>query len=243
MADYLEITEIRDRTSQGVTQPFKCLAASGDEYFVKGKSLGVRDSIKEWLGGYLAKSFGLPVPNFCAVSIDIELLKLTGDEALNDLGEGPAFASQKVPLANELRHHLIQHIPLQLQKDVVVFDVWIFNEDRTLTHLGGNPNLLWASNKLHVIDHNNGFDETFDPVSFQQSHVFCNRISEILGDMVERQRYQEKMQSALESCWQEAWNKMPSEWKEQNQDENWIDPDQLFNQLINDAKSNIWERL
>lgn len=243
MPDYLEIVEIRDRTSQGVTKPFKCLASNGDEYFVKGKSLGIRDSIKEWLGGYLAKSFDLPIPSFCAVSTDIELLKLWGDEAITDLGEGPAFASKSVPLANELRHHLIGNIPLQLQKDLVVFDAWIYNEDRTLTRLGGNPNLLWASNKLHVIDHNNSFDETFDPVSFQQSHVFCNRMPEILSDLIERQRYQEKMLSVLNSCWKEAWDDMPSEWKEQNQDENWIDPDQLFDQLINDAKSNIWERL
>ena len=243
MPDYLEIIEIRDRTSQGVTKPFKCLASDGNEYFVKGKSLGVRDSIKEWLGGCLAKSFGLPVPNFCAVRIDIELLKLKGNEALKDLGEGPAFASKKVPLANELRHHLINSIPVQLQKDLVTFDAWVFNEDRTLTKLGGNPNLLWASNKLHVIDHNNGFDETFDPVSFQQTHVFCNRMPEILGDIIERQRYQEKMQSTLEGCWQGAWGSMPSEWKVQNQEEHWINPDKLFDQLINDAKCNVWERL
>ena len=36
---------------------------------------------------------------------------------------------------------------------------------------------------------------------------------------------------------------MKEEWVEQNQDENWIDPNQLFNQLLSDAQGAIWERL
>lgn len=69
MFNYLEIIETRGRAEPSITRPFKCLAADRFEYFVKGKSLGVQDSIKEWLGGYLGKALGLPVPEFCAVSI------------------------------------------------------------------------------------------------------------------------------------------------------------------------------
>ena len=243
MPNYLEITKIRNRATQGVTMPFKCFATDNAEYYVKGKSLGVKDSIKEWLGGYLGKAFGLPVPDFCAVTIDRELLVLKGEEAIADLGEGPAFASKSVLGADEFRHELIYQVPPNLQSDLLVFDAWIRNEDRTLTDLGGNPNLLWASNKLHVIDHNNALDVTFDPVSFQQLHVFCNRMPEILNDLVVRQGYQEKMQLALDVSWGEAWNAMPHEWLEQNQDENWIDANQLRNQLFRDAQGAIWERL
>jgi len=243
MANYLEISEIRDRAAQGVTKPFKCLADDGIEYFVKGKSLGTQDSIKEWLGGHLANSFGLPVPNFCVVSIPLQLLNAKGQEALDDLGEGPAFASQTVPLANEFRHHLIEQVPPGLQKDLLILDAWIYNEDRTLTNLGGNPNLLWASNRLHVIDHNNALDETFDSESFKQTHVFCNRMPEVMNDLVTKQHYQDKMQSTLEACWQEAWNSMPDEWKGQNLENNWINPEQLFQQLLSDAQGKLWERL
>ena len=115
MFEYLEIVEIRSRAEQGVTKPFRCLADDESEYFVKGKSLGVHDSIKEWLGGYLAKAFGLPVPDFRAVSITLELLASFGDEALSDLGVGPAFASKTVPNAIEFRHDLIQYIQDDLQ--------------------------------------------------------------------------------------------------------------------------------
>jgi len=64
-----------------------------------------------------------------------------------------------------------------------------------------------------------------------------------MNDLVVRQDYQEKMQLALEASWDEAWSTMPNEWVEQNQDENWIEPNQLFNQLLSDAQSAIWERL
>jgi len=243
MSNHLEIIEIRDRVGQGVTNPFECLAADDSVYIVKGKSLGVQDSIKEWIGGCLGKAFGLPIPDFCAVHITHNLLKMSGDEALSDLGEGPAFASKLVPEATEFRRNLIRHVPLELQTDLLVFDAWIRNEDRTLTHFGGNPNLLWQSNRLHVIDHNNGLDEDFSSVSFLQLHVFCNRMPEVLDDFVARQDYQEKMQSALEADWAEAWNTMPEEWVDQNRNENWINPDRLFEQLMSDAQGAIWERL
>ena len=137
MSTYLEITKIRKRAAQGVTRPFKCLAADGAVYYVKGKSLGVQDSIKEWLGGYLGKAFGLPVPDFCAVTIDRELLVLKGNEAIADLGKGPAFASKFVLGADEFRHELIRQAPLALQSELLIFDALIRNEDRTLTSMGG----------------------------------------------------------------------------------------------------------
>ena len=111
MSNYLEINEIRGRAAQGITLPFKCLATDGVEYFVKGKSLGIIDSIREWLGCHLALSFGLPVPDFSIVTIPIELLEVKGEEALMDLGVGPAFASKAVPLSNDLMQHQIQSIP------------------------------------------------------------------------------------------------------------------------------------
>jgi hypothetical protein len=51
------------------------------------------------------------------------------------------------------------------------------------------------------------------------------------------------MKSALQGCWKQAWDSMPDEWKEQNLESNWINPDQLFEQLMHDAQGNIWERL
>lgn len=244
MADYLEIIEIRDRVNakQGITKPFKCVASDKFEYFVKGRYVGTYGCIKEWLGAHLARSFGLPIPPFFIVTTPIELLEAY-DGGLQDLGESPAFASRKVPFSTELKSHIIQQVDVNLQRDIVVFDAWLSHDDRNLTERGGNPNLLWAAGSVHVIDQNNILDSTFDQESFRQYHVFCNSIRGIMCDLVTRQHYERKMQSALEACWDHAWDTMPDEWKEQNNEEQWINPSETFSRLLREAKGKLWERL
>ena len=60
------------------------------------------------------------------------------------------------------------------RKDVVLFDWWVHNADRTLTEKGGNPNLLWdlQHSKLAVIDHNQAFDTDFDQHRFVELQFF-----------------------------------------------------------------------
>jgi hypothetical protein len=104
-------------------------------------------------------------------------------------------------------------VPVTLQQDVLVFDWWVRNTDRMLTHRGGNPNLLWQpeSKELVVIDQNQAFDPDFDPASFANLHVFADQWNNVVGDLVRPQQYNERFQAALDK-WESICNSIPAEW-------------------------------
>lgn len=239
---YLEVTEIRGRSRQGATLPFICKASDGKDYFVKGKSASIIERIKEWIGGNLGRAFGLPIPPFTIVQADRVLLEMDGETALSDLGEDPAFASQRISPAHELQYKVISQVDQSTQQDILVFDMWVKNEDRTLTEKGGNPNLLWGNGNIYVIDHNVIFDPTFNTHTFLSSHVFREQCNTIFSDGLIREEYQQRMQTALLS-WSVAWDSLPEEWCELNDDMGLFDPETTFEQLQQDAQGAIWRRL
>jgi hypothetical protein len=98
-----------------------------------------------------------------------------------------------------------------LKPRVLFFDRWILNGDRILTESGGNPNLLWTAQdrKLHVIDHNNAFDEPFDATAFWQTHVF--RASATAWDEAFQAQITPVAAAAL-ACLDSIWSEMPEEW-------------------------------
>ena len=100
-----------------------------------------------------------------------------------------------------------------MRRDVLMFDWWIHNADRTLTTRSGNPNLLWGADDegLVVIDHNAAFDPEFSPRAFSETHVFSGEIPSIFHDLVEPARYTERLQRAL-AAWTEACQNVPDEW-------------------------------
>lgn len=242
MTHYLEITEIRNRARQGRTEPFMCSATDGKNYVVKGKSATLLGCIKEWLGAHLATAFGLPVPPFAIAVVDSDLLKLYGQDALSDLGESPAFASQHIYASHELRYEVLSKISPELRRDVLMFDAWVRNEDRSLTHRGGNPNLLWSEGSLHVIDHNLIFDAEFSSKTFMETHVFHTEMSAVLQDFLLRTHYQTKMLHAL-TVWSSALGSLPKEWCEQNEELGLFNPETTFQHLWDDANGAIWTRL
>lgn len=76
-----------------MTRPFHCRCDDGNLYFVKGRAASQRSLICEWLGGNLAKAFGLPIPEFTIAQAAPELLELHPEG--RDLGSMPLFASRK----------------------------------------------------------------------------------------------------------------------------------------------------
>ena len=131
----------------------------------------------------------------------------------NELGSEPAFGSRCVSNVQELALPHLTDIPPAQQHDVLVFDWWVHNTDRTLTQHGGNPNLLWntQANALVVIDHNAAFDTTFDPHEFSRTHVFANQISSIFQDAAKQHHYAERLCDTL-AVWPEACQNVPNEW-------------------------------
>ena len=211
MIQPLAIVEILERSEQGRTRPFLCRCEDNNLYFVKGKDAGHRSLLCEWLAGHLARAMDLPVPDFVIAQAPRELLDLHPDG--KGLGALPVFASRRADHAQELTVSHLDDVVESMQRDVLVFDWWVNNGDRTLTPLSGNPNLLWdaAARELVVIDHNLAFDMEFDAIGFSKTHVFAGQIPKIIQDLIEPARYNERLRDAL-AVWPQACNNAPSEW-------------------------------
>jgi len=211
MAEPLTIIEINSRSEQGRTRPFLCRCDDDQLYYVKGRGAGHRSLLCEWLAGHLARAFGLPVPEFVIAQAPQELLDLHPEG--RDLGPGPAFASLRADYTQDLSVAQRASVAAALQRDVLVFDWWVRNGDRTLTTLSGNPNLLWAAGRrgLVVIDHNLAFDQEFDAAQFADTHVFSGQIPFVFQDLVEPQVYMGRLQRAL-AVWPDACNNAPEAW-------------------------------
>ncbi|RYD35238.1 MAG: hypothetical protein EOP86_09000 [Verrucomicrobiaceae bacterium] len=61
------------------------------------------------------------------------------------LGHGIAFGSLELPQSDPLMWTGTGSLPFSLRAEVLLFDCWIHNMDRTLGPAGGNPNLLTAA--------------------------------------------------------------------------------------------------
>ena len=214
----LIIVEVIERSIQGRTEPYICRGDDGEVYFVKGRSATRRGLINEWQCANLAQAFGLPIAPFAIADVPQELMDADLTGWLKDLGAGPVFASRKV-MGQELTASQVQHIPLTVRRDVLVFDWWVRNDDRHLTALGGNVNLLWqpgaqvdsAANGLVVIDHNLALDDDFSAQAFCQTHVFADDLADTFSDFVLRQTYENRFHQALK-VWEPAWNNLPFAW-------------------------------
>lgn len=211
----LTIVEIIKQADQGLSSPFLCRGDDGALYFVKGRASGRASLWAEWLAGHLGRAFGLPIPPFCIAEVPAILIRECPPE-LRPLGSGPAFASRKVEAVQWLELAGAPGIAPALQRDILVFDWWLHNIDRTR----GNPNLLWYSGnrELVVIDHNQAFDPAFAAVDFWAHHLFAGQRDAVFGDLAEQARYAERLTAAL-SVWEDACDNVPPEWRWENDEQ------------------------
>jgi hypothetical protein len=215
----IQIIEIFKQAEQGFCKPFLCKGDDDCFYYVKGFIDGQpqrSDQIREWLCAHLAKGLDLPIAEFCIVDIPEELFEVVPEEA-KKLGFGPAFASKVVAGAVWMESHTMSSIAnKQLAMDILFFDYWVHNLDRTI----GNPNLLVeaSTQQVRVIDHNMAFDDEYNDDDFFAYHLFREYKDELFNDIEVRASYIARLDRALAE-FNTVKDSLPAEWQ-------WLDIDQ-----------------
>jgi hypothetical protein len=219
----ITITEVLGKAAQGRTEPFVCRGDDGQLYFVKGRHAGYRSLCCEWVVSNLAQQAGLVVPDFTIAEVPRALVAASDREDIRQLGEGRVFASTQVNGAREIVWSDLSHLKTWEMAQVLFFDLWVQNDDRSLSVLGGNPNLLITHEPeiiegeetdemqrcLWVIDFNLAFDDQFLRQSFLENHVF--------GEMVKnwpagfRDHMMAKLQALLAGV-PRLFSQLPEEW-------------------------------
>lgn len=209
------IQEIIRPAHQGMSKPYYCRGEDGKYYFVKGVNTTRESQVWEWVCGHLAEAFGLPLAPFSLVEVVPELLEETQEE-YQDIGVGLAFGSQQVDGVMWKELAISKDVTIQIQRDLLVFDWWVQNMDRTPF----NTNLLWKadSKTVTVIDHNCAFDEEFKPAAFLEGHLFKEQQSSIFGDLATRAEYSRRLSGALPAL-DVACANIPAEWEWHDQQE------------------------
>lgn len=155
---------------------------------------------------------------------------------IRELGVGRVFASLRVEDGQELTWSAAQGRPEETMALPVLMDLWIQNEDRSLSELGGNPNLLvtqipplpdddpegalWVDpprrEMLWAYDFNLAFDPDFNRERFFGAHV-C-------GGMLKQwpEGFREQMKPLLRAALAEvpvSFTELPLEWLHLDGDE------------------------
>lgn len=244
----ITITEILDRSEQGMTRPFLCRADDGRLYYVKGRYAGQRSLCCEWVSGHLARALGLPVPDFAIAEVPRHLVEGSERSDIRDLGVGPVFASARLENAREITWSESQKWSEDMRARILLFDYWVQNEDRSLSALGGNPNLLINAESvgglneetlavtevsyetcLWAFDFNLAFDTDFDEKRFWSSHIFANTP---VTDSIRRQA-EPRMRAVLQEL-PGLFARLPAEWLYLDGDESLpvqLDQNHVFNTL------------
>lgn len=187
----------------------------------------------EWVANRLVKSMlpsaPLGVPVFTMAEVPAALIEGSVRTDARDLGAGPVFASLRIEGGQELNWAAAHGWPEETMALLLLIDLWLQNEDRSLSALGGNPNLLvqqipplpaddaegalWKDKPrremLWAYDFNLAFDEDFSRERFFGAHVF----GEVLRTWPNgfRERMAPHLQSALTEL-NAVFDELPSEW-------------------------------
>lgn len=209
----VQLLEILRRSEQGITRPFICRGDDDVIYFVKGRGAGRHSLIAEYVCGQLATSFGLPIADFALVNASKKLIQTSLMHDIGELGSGLAFGSKSLSHVQELDFQQSHTLNQRTCRDVLVFDWWVRNSDRTMTEHSGNPNLLWNQDEqqLIVIDHNTAFEIDFDRQAFAKNHAFASLLPIIFADLAERASYIQRIEHSL-LTFDSACDNVPLEW-------------------------------
>ncbi len=123
-------------------------------YVVKFRAAGqgLKALVAEVLVGRLAQLAGLPVPELVLVELDAALGRTEPDPEINELvtrSAGLNLGVDFLPGALDYNPARRDSVPSEFASDVVWFDAWTTNVDRTAR----NPNMLVWHARTWLIDH------------------------------------------------------------------------------------------
>lgn len=98
-----------------MTRPFICRGDHGAVYFVKGRDAGKAALIREWICGCLGRALGLPIASFDIGWVPGEIMAGPASLELDDLGNGPVFASREGRVS-ELTLQSATQVPAALRR-------------------------------------------------------------------------------------------------------------------------------
>ncbi len=153
----------------------------------KGGGHGVKTLIAELIGGEIARTLGLKVPELVFANLDEAFGRTEGDEEIQDLLK----ASQGMNLALHFLSGAINYDPVvspinaELASKIVWLDAFITNMDRTFR----NTNMLMWNKELWLIDHGsclyfqytwtNWETKATGPFAFIKDHVLLPKATQL----------------------------------------------------------------
>jgi hypothetical protein len=230
------IVEVLGRSLQGTTLPFLCRGDDDGLYYVKGRYAGLHSLCCEWIAGNLARAMDLWVPRFAIAEAPEALIDGSDRADIRELGSGLVFASARVEEAREITWMEARSCAEETKALILLFDWWVHNEDRILSKLGGNPNLLMTNRSEQpgepwVFDFNLAFDADFSPQRFWENHVFSALLPRWPFGF--REHIEPQMRAALDRL-EEWFEAMPKEWQHLEGDETLpvqLEPNLVFETL------------
>ncbi len=117
----------------------------------KGNGHGVKALIAELLGGEIARTLGLQIPELVFANLDEAFGRTEGDEEIQDLLQGSRGLNLALHfLAGAITFDpVVTKVDAKLASQIVWLDAFITNIDRTFK----NTNMLMWHKKLWLIDH------------------------------------------------------------------------------------------
>ncbi|MBX2894095.1 MAG: aminotransferase class I and II [Cyclobacteriaceae bacterium] len=117
----------------------------------RGAGQGRKALIAELIGGEVARTLGLRVPEIVFANLDVAFGRIEGDEEIQDLLKASVGLNLAVHyLSGAVTFDpLVTKIDSELASKIVWLDALLHNVDRTVR----NTNMLWWHKELWLIDH------------------------------------------------------------------------------------------
>jgi hypothetical protein len=145
----------------------------------RGAGQGAKALIAELVAGEIARALGLPIPEIVLIELDPDLARTEPDPEIQELIKASAglnVALDYLPGA-VMFDALAEKPPVRLASDIVWFDAFVTNVDRTPR----NANMLMWHRQLQLIDHgaalyfhhswNQYLERAADPFTRAKDHI------------------------------------------------------------------------